>query len=85
MRIFVKFEESKDVETDSKDLDSRTPLLLAAQKGHLEVVQALLKREDVIIDIKDLEWPDAAVIGRQEWPLGGGEGALGPRRLEEGP
>jgi ankyrin repeat protein len=45
--------EREDVEVNSKDDDSQTPLFRAAQRGHEAVVKELLKQEDVEADAKD--------------------------------
>ena len=43
------------MDPDGKDNEGKTPLMLAAQRGHLEVVKLLLQTEKVDLDGKDSE------------------------------
>lgn len=52
MKLLV---ERDDVKADSKDEEGRTPLWLAAESGHEQVVKLLVERDDVEADSKDKE------------------------------
>ena len=53
MAIFSDVLAQDDVDADSKDNGGRTPLSLAARRGHEVVVELLMERDDVDTASKD--------------------------------
>jgi ankyrin repeat protein len=68
----VKLLLKKSADPNSKDTSDRTPLLLAAQKGHESAVKLLLVKDGVDPDLQGRpSWLDTAVVGRRERAQGG--------------
>jgi ankyrin repeat protein len=51
-------------DVNSKDMNSQTPLLLAAKEGYKNVIGLRLATDEIVVAIKDRWGPNASIVGR---------------------